>query len=374
MTAPSRPVLLTVSGTIPPELGDAIAAGRRPRADYREMAAAFDAEILDHAGARRESGRIGAVIERLAGANAVLAWACFRRRKHQRVVFTDGEQVGLPYAALTWLARRRPRHVMIGHLLSPRKKVLLHRALRLQRRIDAVVVYASSQQRVAIETLGYSSGQVVLHPFMVDTDFWRPEHVTATPRARPMICAVGQELRDYPTLVEAVRGLDVDVVVAAASPWSRRADSSAGLDIPPNVEVAGFGLFELRQLYADAAFVVVPLQRNDFQAGITTILEAMSMGRAVVCTHTAGQTDTLVDEVTGIYVPPGDVAALGGAIRRLLADPATAARFGAAGRAWVVEHADIGRYAADLAELVLSFENRPIGREVKDRTVSPGRE
>lgn len=350
--APSRPVLLTVSGTILPDLDDAIAAGRRPRADYLEMAEAFDAEILDHAGARRESGRVGTVIERLAGANALLAWACFRLRKRHRVVFTDGEQVGLPYAAMSWFARRRPRHVMIGHLLSPRKKVLLHRVLRLQRRIDTVVVYASSQRRFAIDTLGYPPERVVLHPFMVDTGFWTPELVTVGARSRPMICAVGQELRDYPTLVEAVRGLDVDVVVAAASPWSKREDSSAGLDIPPNVEVKAFGLFDLRQLYADAAFVVVPLQETDFQAGITTILEAMSMGRAVVCTRTAGQTDTLVDEVNGVYVPPADVPALRGAIERLLADPATAARLGAAGRAWVVDHADIATYATDLAELV----------------------
>ena len=156
-----------------------------------------------------------------------------------------------------------------------------------------------------------------------------------------MICAVGQELRDYPTLVEAVRGLDVDVVIAAASPWSKREDSSAGLDIPPNVEVGALDLFDLRQLYADAAFVVVPLQETDFQAGITTILEAMSMGKAVVCTRTTGQTDTIVDGETGLYVPPGDPDALRAAIERLLADPAESARLGAAGREWARSHADI---------------------------------
>ena len=148
-----------------------------------------------------------------------------------------------------------------------------------------------------------------------------------------MICAVGQELRDYPTLADAVRGLDVDVVIAAASPWSKRADTSSGLDVPPNVTVSGFNLFDLRQLYADAAFVVVPLQETDFQAGITTILEGMAMGRAVVCTRTTGQIDTIVDGETGIYVPPADEQALRSAIERLLADPDEAARLGAAGSA-----------------------------------------
>jgi glycosyltransferase involved in cell wall biosynthesis len=345
-------VLLTVSGTMPPDLTTAIEQGRRPRADYLGLAKACGADVIDYGAVQRARGRVGRAVARVLGDDALLAWACFRRRKQYEVVFTDGEQVGLPFAALLWLSRRRPRHVMIGHRLSPRKKVLLHRMLRLRSRIDQVVVYASAQRQFAIETLGYPPDRVVLTTFMVDTDFWRPEQVTVGRRERPMVCAVGQELRDYPTLVEAVRGLDVDVTVAAASPWSKRADSSAGLDIPANVDVRGFNLFDLRQLYADASFVVVPLQETDFQAGITTILEAMSMGKAVICTRTTGQTDAIVDGETGVYVPPADIERLRTEIQRLLADPAAATRLGEAGQRWVREHAGIDVYCARLADCV----------------------
>jgi glycosyltransferase involved in cell wall biosynthesis len=361
----SAPTLLTVSGTIPDDLRAQIAAGRRPRTDYVEMADAFDAELLDRSGASGAAGLIAPLLSRL-GADLPLAWACFRGRKAHRVVFTDGEQVGIPYAAMTRLVRRRPRHVMIGHVLSPRKKALLHRVLRLQHRVDALVVYATEQARFAVEELGYRREQVVLSHFMVDTGFWRPDAVTTTvsrasPRAsersgsasaRPLLCAVGQERRDYPTLVEAVRQLDVDVAIAAVSPWSKYQDSSAGLDVPANVTARGYDLFELRQLYADAAFVVVPLEDTDFQAGITTILEAMAMGKAVVCTLTRGQTDVVVDGENGLSVPPGDPVALRQAIERLLADPAEAARFGVNGRRWVEEHADLDAYVARLATLL----------------------
>jgi glycosyltransferase involved in cell wall biosynthesis len=347
----SAPTLLTVSGTIPDDLRAQIAAGRRPRTDYVEMADAFDAELLDRSGASGAAGLLAPLLARL-GANLPLAWACFRGRKAHRVVFTDGEQVGIPYAAMTRLVRRRPRHVMIGHVLSPRKKALLHRLLRLQHRVDALVVYASEQARFAVEELGYRREQVVLSHFMVDTGFWRPDAVTPATRERPLICAVGQERRDYPTLVEAVRALDVDVAIAAVSPWSKYQDSSADLDVPANVTARGYDLFELRQLYADAAFVVVPLEDTDFQAGITTILEAMAMGRAVVCTRTKGQTDVVVDGENGVYVPPADPVALRQAIERLVADPAEAARLGANGRRWVEQHADLDAYVAQLATLV----------------------
>ncbi|MET0143294.1 MAG: glycosyltransferase family 4 protein [Ilumatobacteraceae bacterium] len=342
------PALLTVSGTIDPGVQSTIESGRRPRADYLEMAAAFGADVIDYPEARRATGRIGRLVHRLGGDDAVLALACFRRRRRYRTVFTDGEQVGIPYAVLTWLARRRPRHVMIGHVLSPRKKALIHRLLHLQRRIDIVVVYAQAQRAFAVDQLGYRPDQVVLTPFMVDTAFWAPEHVVPTGRPRPMICSVGLERRDYPTLVDAVRDLDVDVVVAAASPWSKRSSSASGIDIPTNVEVRSFDQFELRALYGDCAFVVVPLEETDFQAGITTILEAMSMAKAVVCSLTVGQTDTIVDDVNGLYVPPGDAAALRSAIERLLAEPELADRLGAAGREWCRAHADIEVYASDL--------------------------
>jgi len=346
-----RSVLLTVSGTIAPGTRDAIAEHRRPRADYFEMGEVFHADVLDHVAAREAAGPLTRLVGRLAGDDVVLALACFRRRKRYRVVFTDSERIGLPFSALCRAGRRRSHHVMIGHRLSAPKKMLLHRVLGLRRRIDHIAVYATFQRTVAIEQLGYRPEQVTLTTFMVDTDFWRSDGLTVADRDRPMICAVGQELRDYPTLVEAVRGLDVDTVIAAASPWSRRADSSSGVDIPDNVTVTGLGLFELRQLYAEASFVVVPVEETDFQAGITTILEAMSMGLAVICTRTTGQTDTVVDGVTGLEVPPGDVGALRTAIRRLLDDPAEAVRLGAAARSWVVEHADIDVYVNRLAAL-----------------------
>ena len=167
-----------------------------------------------------------------------------------------------------------------------------------------------------------------------------------------MICAVGLERRDYPTLITAVEGIDVDVVVAAASPWSKQRSTAHGVELPPNVIVEPFDQHGLRDLYRSAAFVVVPLQETDFQAGITTILEAMSMGRAVVCSRTSGQTDTIVDGENGTYVPPADPAALRAAIVGLLTDPARAAALGTAGRRWACQHADIEVYAERLATML----------------------
>lgn len=63
-----------------------------------------------------------------------------------------------------------------------------------------------------------------------------------------------------------------------------------------------------------------------------TLLEAMACETPVVCSHIGGMPELVVDGETGLLVPPGDSAALGEAVERLLDDPATARRWGAAGR------------------------------------------
>ncbi|MGH9272406.1 MAG: glycosyltransferase family 4 protein, partial [Ilumatobacteraceae bacterium] len=225
-------LLLTVSGIIPDGLERDVEIGRRPRPDYVVLASALEADLVDFVAARQSCGFIGRFIERIAGPAVLLAWYCYRHRRQHPIVFTDSEGVGLPYAALTWFSRRRPRHVMIGHRLSARKKVIIQHLLQLRRRVDDVIVYSTAQREFAADRLRYRQRQVHLTPFMVDTSFWQPTVSAAATADRAKICAVGQELRDYPTLMDAVRTLDVDVVVAAASPWSKRDDTSAGLAIP----------------------------------------------------------------------------------------------------------------------------------------------
>jgi len=363
-------VLLTVSGVIDPARPGQVAAGERPRADYLEMARAWGADLLDYAAARQETGRLGRWLEKAGGPDLMLAWACFRRRSRYRVIFTDGEQVGVP---LAWLLKflgggRRPRHLMIVHVLSVRKKEVFFDYFGIQSHIDTFFVY-STWQKHFIETRWHvPSERVVFTPFMVDAQFFSLQALAQNSRhperrsakdlpasaqpAPPMICAVGLERRDYPTLIEAVRGLEVQLVVAAASPWSKRADTTTGQEIPPNVTVQRFNQYELRQVYADSRFLVMPLFDVDFQAGVTAILEAMAMERAVICSRTPGQTDVIVEGETGLYVPPGDAAALRGAIQHLLDDPQEAERMGRAGRRGVEDRMSLDRYVARLGEHV----------------------
>lgn len=344
-------VLLTVSGAIHPTIEEEIGAGRRPQADYLAMAKTLNADLLDYSKARLVTGRRGKMLERLGGPNLMLAWACFMLQDDYRLIFTDGEQVGIPLAGL-WrlLGAKRAQHFMIAHILSVGKKAHLFDRLQLYQAIDRFFVYSSWQKRFIETRWPVEADRVTCTPFMVDADFFAPTQVTQSVCNR--ICAVGLECRDYPTLIRAVEGLEIEVIIAAASPWSKRADSTRRVAIPPNVTVRSFSQYDLRQLYADSRFTVMPLENVRFQAGVTAILESMAMERAVICTRTPGQTDVIVDGKTGVYVPPQDSIALRDAIETLLKRPREAQQMGQAGRQRVLEEMSLECYTRRLSGYV----------------------
>jgi glycosyltransferase involved in cell wall biosynthesis len=339
-------------------IGDDIRApstADRPRADYDALAARLSADIL-HAGEVAGVGRRGR-------GGIALARAAAKRAGDYDNVYCDSEHIGLPLAFLL-RGSGRPRLTMIGHYLSPLKKRLALRAPGVRARIATMVVHSPGQVARA-RAAGLRPEQIALMPYHVDTTFWRPD-VT---REMTHIGSAGREFRDYATLIEAVHGLPVAVEIAAGSVWStRRMDVGSGA-LPENVLVARRSYTQLRDVYASAHFVVVPLHEVDFQAGIITILEAMAMGKAVIVSRTSGQTGAVsgpllegarrVDigehasmDDTGLYVMPGDPAALRAAIEHLLAHPDEARRMGAAGRAIAESTFSLERFVERLADVI----------------------
>ena len=378
---PTRRVALTVSGVVPAGIEDSIAAGVRPLADYQAIAGAAEAELVDWTTIREDESRVAGLVRRVAGNSVALAYHLYRNRKDYDAVITDGEQVGLPLAAMLRFGGGKPfQHVMIGHRLSPTKKALPIRLLGLSKGVDDVLLYATSQARLARKLFSLDAGRIHRIDFMVDSEFFRAERSVATGPVghRPLICAAGREFRDYPTLIEAVRGLDADVIIASASPWSKRADNAGSVDdTPDNVRVTALSQRELRDLLEDVDLLVMPLQETDFQAGITSILEAMSMERPVVCSATEGQTDVVIEGTNGRLVPPGDASALRTAITEILADPEKAAAMGRNGRELVLDRADVRDYAQLIATITLSPgadpRARPVGPSGNGSTKGRGR-
>lgn len=340
------------------------ASGERPRRDYEELTRALDADVL-HAGdvdAASGRGRGGIALARAAAA----------RTGAYDHVYCDSEHVGLPLSFMLRKTAARPRLTMIAHYLSPLKKRAAIRLLRLPSRFQAVVLHSEAQIQRA-RSLGFREHQLVHVPYQVDSEFWCPQ----LGRPPTHIASAGQEFRDYRTLMRAVSDMPVQVRIAAGSHWSTRRHNFGEANIPANVTVTRLSYPELRDAYAGAHFVVVPLHDVDFQAGIITILEAMAMGKCVVVSHTRGQTGVVSGplmrdgrlqdigehawpEHTGIYVPPGDDIALRQTIRYLLDRPDVARRMGEAGRAFIESRLSLDHFVERMSAVIAPAHSREL--------------
>ncbi len=366
-----RPVLLTISGTIPSGIRAQIEQGERPVADYIAMSEAFPADLMDYPKARQIAGWFGRVLETVLGPELVLAWACFLVRKRYRIIFTDGEQIGIPLALLFKLfgGADRPKHFMIVHILSVPKKESFFDWFHIQTHIDRFFVYSSYQKQFIEQRWNVPPERVIFTPFMVDHHFFSQEcaqpgdrlHLLAD--GKPLICSVGLEFRDYPSLIEAVKDLDIKVVIAAGSPWSKREDSTHGQTVPAHILIRRFSQYDLRDVYAASRMMVMPLYPVEFQAGVTALLEAMAMGKPVICSRTPGQTDVIVDGQNGMYVEPQNPQALRQAILDLLDHPEKARGLGEAGRQDVTAQLSLEKYTQRLKEYIDTVidESHPTG-------------
>lgn len=155
-----------------------------------------------------------------------------------------------------------------------------------------------------------------------------------------------------PQLVEALarlrtrKGWRATIAGNGAVEETRKAAAGHGLK---HVAIPGWvGPAGVAGLLADADILVLPSFNENLPM---SVIEGMAHGLAVVATPVGATGDIVRDGDTGLLVEPGDVAALAGALSRLVDDKALRERLGRNAHAFQRENLEIGSYAARLADL-----------------------
>lgn len=315
----------------------------------------YDDSLLDSVAPR--------LLDRAIPSWARLAYEVQRRSDEYDVIVTWSERISLSLMTLQRFERGKPHVAMLYWFSRPSVRLPMR---AFGDRLHAIVTWSSVQRDYAIEHLGIAPEKLYLVKHFVDQMFWSPRE-----RETDMICSAGAEMRDYRTLLGALRDLDIRCHIAADHVrvdrlgFARRIDTNGFSAIAtPNVTIGRKTPTELRELYARSRFVVVPLAPSDTDNGITVILEAMAMGKAVICSRTQGQVDVIEDGVTGIFVPVGDADALRAAIVHLWNDPDRARKMGLAARAYVERHHTLEKFCRDVKGAIdASLEGRAAARD-----------
>ena len=141
--------------------------------------------------------------------------------------------------------------------------------------------------------------------------------------------------KGHPELLAAMESVDAELWVVG-----ERLASDHGADVGPALAAAQARLgprlrrlgarTDVPALLAAADIFALP---SHFEGLPMSVIEAMLCGLPVVSTTIRGPREQVVDGVTGLLVPPREVASLADALQRLATDPATRQRMGEAGRA-----------------------------------------
>ena len=118
---------------------------------------------------------------------------------------------------------------------------------------------------------------------------------------------------------------------------------------------------DTRQWMSVADICVLP----SFAEGLPLFaIECLAAERSMVASAVDGTPEIIVDGKTGLTVPPGDVAALAGAIASLLRDPAHAAQLAAAGAEWVRKNFTLERQIRETENLYEELWQTKTGRQL----------
>jgi glycosyltransferase involved in cell wall biosynthesis len=322
-----------------------------PHADPRQAADPQTAESAGSPAPRRMTTRVINPLRRpwnpfagchplFEGLDPVRALHVLLRERHCDAVLAVFEAPAVVLLALRRLFRFTPPIVMLDIGLGG------HWAIRdrildfIVPRLDAVIVLGRNQIG-DIQRRWPSVGLVRFVYHRVDTDAYTPQPFAA---GGPIL-TVGEDVgRDFPTLLQAIDGLDARLVAKTGQIHEDHA----------HVQVVRERLSadSYRALFAAARFVVIPLHQTVNASGVSSLLEAMAMGRAVIVSDSPGIRDYVAPEETALVVPPNDPVALRAAIQRLLGDDVLCQRLGAAGRRFVAERCSHAANTAGIAEVM----------------------
>jgi glycosyltransferase involved in cell wall biosynthesis len=229
-----------------------------------------------------------------------------------------------------------------GDDTSPAGRVAAERAVA--GRVDRVIATCTDEV-FELARMGAPRRRTTVVPCGVDTTAFAPEGPALRRTAAPRLVVLGRLVRrkGVDEVITALRRLPgVELVVAGGPPASADVAPERDPDLHRLQQVAAAAGVADRVRFLGAvprpdvpallrsadALVCVPWYEP---FGIVP-LEAMACGRAVVASAVGGIQDTVVDQVTGLLVPPRRPDALAAALRGLLAAPTQALAFGIAGR------------------------------------------
>ena len=213
------------------------------------------------------------------------------------------------------------------------------------------IISPSLAQHDFLKSIGLPAEKNYYLPYGIDYNFFNK---TAEPIkiSERYIFSSGRDVgRDYRTLIQAVRGLPLKLLIAALP-----RNLSGITELPPNVSVSNFDQTQMATLIRGAEFVVIPTIPEKKMVGSDcsgqyALLRSMCCGKAIITSTRSTLAEYFTTGEHGLIVTPENVAELKEAIMLLWNNPSKAKAMGEAGRHKIRDQFTMEIFSQKLAEI-----------------------
>jgi glycosyltransferase involved in cell wall biosynthesis len=236
---------------------------------------------------------------------------------------------------------------------------------------DVFICLTKSVKEQLIEELHIQKKRIFLLEWGVDLPFYQYKTLNSWQQTQPLIISAGVTYRDYETLMQAVSKQNCYLHIYCTKesrPNFEDFEISSNIDIKykddesVDPKVFGSNLYSTKELlpeYRKAIAVAIPLQdKTENLVGLTSLLDAMAMGKPVIMTRNQQIDLDIEKEGIGIWVEPNDVEGWRQAITYLMENPVEAQKMGDRARYLCEEKYNIEKFTQGLAQIFSNLKTK----------------
>ena len=279
-------------------------------------------------------------------------WKILTCRKHYDELYATHTRGIEPIILLHAIGLYHKRIVVWHHQPIVKAKNCLREALArlFYRGMDHMIFFSEKLMQDSLQSKKANPARMSMVHWGADLAFY--DSLKPDGSQPSTFISTGKELRDFKTLIDAFNNTGLPLTLYAQK---EQEGLFANIRRKENIDLH-FGErlmpYELSLLVAQSQCVCICCQPSNYTVGLTTVVEALALGKPILCTRNPQMPMDLEAEGCGIYLEPYDTTGWERAIHYISDHPEEAKEMGRKGRLLAEKYYNVEQCGREVAQLL----------------------